>query len=176
MNGGVLQVVIRDAMALTHPCVRSGTTSRRRHHLPLQHTTRRGYDNDDGVHGNAASLKGFFNSAMRMVLKWLNRRSQRHRDTWQGSKEVRECFHVARPRMVGRPKTRQAALKASADLRQRVVLKSSVRANRTPGSVRGRSGNGPSYREGLHGQKPTERGDSLCIRNGNDPRVCGRAL
>jgi RNA-directed DNA polymerase len=40
--------------------------------------TLRGYDNYDGVHGNAASLKEFFNTAIRLLLKWLNRRSQRH--------------------------------------------------------------------------------------------------
>ncbi len=71
----------------------------------------RGYYNDYGVHGNAASLKQFFNSAMRILLKWLNRRSQRHSYTWQGYKAVLERFKVVRPRIVGRPKTRQAALK-----------------------------------------------------------------
>jgi len=72
----------------------------------------RGYYNYYGVHGNAASLKEFFNRARRILLKWLNRRSQRHSDTWQGYTEVLERFQVARPRIVGRPKTRQAALKA----------------------------------------------------------------
>jgi RNA-directed DNA polymerase len=71
----------------------------------------RGYDNYYGVHGNAASLKEFCNKAMRILLKWLNRRSQRHRYTWPGYTEVLERFQVARPRIVGRPKTRQATLK-----------------------------------------------------------------
>jgi RNA-directed DNA polymerase len=70
----------------------------------------RGYDNYYGVHGNAASLKEFFNKAIRLLLKWLNRRSQRHSYTWQGYTAVLERFQVARPRIVGRPKTRQAAL------------------------------------------------------------------
>ena len=86
-----------------------------------------------------------------MLLKWLNRRRQRHSDTWQGYTAVLERFKIARPRIVGRPKTRQAALKTSADLRQRVLLKSPVRDNRTPGSVRGRLGNWPSYRDGCNG-------------------------
>jgi RNA-directed DNA polymerase len=72
---------------------------------------RRGYDNDYGVHGNAASLQECCNQAMRMFLKWRNRRSQRHSSTWQGCTAVREHVKVARPRIVGRPKTRQAALK-----------------------------------------------------------------
>jgi len=39
---------------------------------------------------------------------------------------------------------------AQKDLRKRVLLKSPVRENRTPGSVRGRSGNWPSYRDGFY--------------------------
>ena len=70
------------------------------------HAKLRGYDNDDGVHGNAASLKQCCNRAMRMLLQWLNRRRQRHRYTWQGYTAVLERCKVARPRIVGRPKTR----------------------------------------------------------------------
>jgi hypothetical protein len=87
----------------------------RHHRLPVlfQRLTAklRGYDNYYGVHGNAASLQEFFNKAIRILLKWLNRRSQRHSYTWQGYTAVLERFKVARPRIVGRPKTRQAALK-----------------------------------------------------------------
>jgi RNA-directed DNA polymerase len=112
------------------------------------HATRRGYDHDDGVHGNAASLQEFFNKALRMLLQWLNRRRQRHSSTGPGYTAVRERFQVVRPRIVGRPKTRQATLKTSADLRKRVLLKSPVREHRTPRSVRGPSGNRRSYRDG----------------------------
>jgi RNA-directed DNA polymerase len=70
----------------------------------------RGYYHYYGVHGNAASLNEFFNKAIRLLLKWLNRRSQRHSYTWPGYTAVLERFKVARPRLVGRPKTRQAAL------------------------------------------------------------------
>jgi RNA-directed DNA polymerase len=70
----------------------------------------RGYDKYSGVHGNAASLQEFFNKAIRLLLKWLNRRRPRHSYTWQGYTAVLERFQVARPRIVGRPKTRQAAL------------------------------------------------------------------
>jgi hypothetical protein len=80
------------------------------------------------------------------LLTWLNRRRQRHRDPWHGYTAGLARFTVARPRIVGRPQTRQAALETSADLRTRVFLKSPVRAHRTPGSVRGRSGHWPSYR------------------------------
>jgi RNA-directed DNA polymerase len=110
--------------------------------------TLRGDDHDSGVQGNAASLKEFFNTARRLLLTWRNRRRQRHSDPWQGYTAVLERCTVARPRIVGRPKTRQAALETSADLRKRVFLKSPVRENRTPGAVRGRSGHWPSYRDG----------------------------
>ena len=83
------------------------------------------------------------------LCKWLQRRRQRPRDPWPGDNKVLACCKGARPRIVGRPKTRQAALTTSADLRQRVFLKSPVRENRTPGSMRGRSGNRPSYRDGF---------------------------
>jgi Group II intron, maturase-specific domain len=116
--------------------------------FPRLNAKLRGYYNYYGVHGNAASLKAFFNNARRLVLKWLNRRRQRHSYPWPGYTAVLERFTVARPWIVGRPQTRQAALTTSADLRKRVFLKSPVRENRTPGSVRGRSGNRPSYRDG----------------------------
>jgi hypothetical protein len=100
------------------------------------HATLRGDSHYDGVHGNAASLQPFFHRARRIVLTGLTRRRPRHSDTWPGDKAGLERLQVARPRLVGRPKTRQAALKTSADLRQRVCLKSPVREHRTPGSVR----------------------------------------
>ena len=132
----------------------------RHHRLPALfkrlHAKLRGYSHDYGVHGNAASRHECFNKAMRILLKWLKRRRQRHRSTWQGFTAVREHCKVARPRIVGRPKTRQAALTTSADLRKRVLLKSPVRENRTPGSVRGPSGNRRSYRDGCPKRKPQE--------------------
>jgi hypothetical protein len=73
------------------------------------HAKRRGYDNDDGVHGNCASLQQFFFSAMGILQKWLNRRRQRRRDPWAGDTERLARFQVERPRMVGRPTTRLAA-------------------------------------------------------------------
>jgi hypothetical protein len=79
---------------------------------PRRNATLRGYDNSDGVHGTAASLQAFVNNAIRRGLTWRHRRSPRHSYTWHGYPAVRERFPVARPRIVGRPQTRQAALKA----------------------------------------------------------------
>jgi RNA-directed DNA polymerase len=72
--------------------------------------TRRGEDHDDGVQGNAASRNACFNKALRLVRKWRKRRSQRHRYPWQGYTAVLARFTGARPRIVGRPTTRPAAL------------------------------------------------------------------
>jgi RNA-directed DNA polymerase len=69
----------------------------------------RGYFNYYGVVGNYASLNQFFWQAMRIMFKWLNRRSQRRSFNWQGFQELLKHFRVEQPRIVGRPKTRKAA-------------------------------------------------------------------
>ena len=69
----------------------------------------RGYFNYYGVVGNYASLNQFFWQAMRILFKWLNRRSQRRSFNWQGFQELLKHFRVEQPRIVGRPKTRKAA-------------------------------------------------------------------
>lgn len=68
----------------------------------------RGYYNYYGVCGNYASLAEFFGCAMRILKKWLDRRSQRRSYNWTGYKEVLKHFRVERPRIVGRPKVRLA--------------------------------------------------------------------
>jgi RNA-directed DNA polymerase len=69
----------------------------------------RGYYNYYGVHGNYAGLKQFYGGAMRILFKWLNRRSHRRSYNWIGFKEMLDHFKVEEPRIVGRPKTRRAA-------------------------------------------------------------------
>jgi RNA-directed DNA polymerase len=69
----------------------------------------RGYFNYYGVVGNYASLKQFFWQAMRILFKWLNRRSQRRSFNWQGFQELLKHFRVEQPRIVRRPKMRKAA-------------------------------------------------------------------
>ena len=76
--------------------------------LARLNTKLRGYYNYYGVHGNSLSLKQFFDGALRIRLKWLNRRSQRHSYNWRGFTAILEHFKVERPRLVGHPKTRKA--------------------------------------------------------------------
>ena len=68
----------------------------------------RGYYNYYGVIGNYASLQQFFRQALRILFKWLNRRSQRRSFNWRGYRELLEHFEIEQPRIVGRPKTRAA--------------------------------------------------------------------
>jgi RNA-directed DNA polymerase len=109
---------------------------------------RRGYYRYDGVPGTYPSLQQFFSRALRLRMKGLNRRRQRRSYTWPGFKELLRHFQVARPRLVGRPP--RVTAEASAGLRKRVCVTSPVRETGTPGSVRGRPGHWPSYRDGAN--------------------------
>jgi hypothetical protein len=72
----------------------------------------RGYYQYYGVHGNRRSLQHFFDGAVRILLKWLNRRSQRPSYNWQGFTALLEHCKVARPRIVGYPQRRKATAMA----------------------------------------------------------------
>jgi RNA-directed DNA polymerase len=72
----------------------------------------RGYYHDSGVHGNSASLHEFFTCVMRILFKWLHRRSQRRSDTWTGFRDLWHHCRVERPHLVGRPPPRLAAGRA----------------------------------------------------------------
>jgi group II intron reverse transcriptase/maturase len=64
----------------------------------------RGYYNYYGVHGNFVSLQLFYFRAVRLLMKYLNQRSQRHSYNWAGFRQVMEQFRIEKPRIVGRPK------------------------------------------------------------------------
>jgi RNA-directed DNA polymerase len=68
----------------------------------------RGYYNYYGVNGNYESLNEFFYQGMRILFKWLKRRSQRNRLNWERFREMLDRYQVERPRIVGRPKARVA--------------------------------------------------------------------
>ena len=72
----------------------------------------RGYYHYDGVNGNSASLHEFFTWVMRILFKWLNRRSQRRSSTWTGFRDLLDHFRVELPHLVGRPPPRLAAGRA----------------------------------------------------------------
>jgi RNA-directed DNA polymerase len=103
---------------LRQALVRFADWCKRKRHLRLGDLFRelnaklRGYYNYYGVHGNYDSLKQFYQNAIRILRKWLNRRGQRRSFNWAGFKAVLEHFQVEKPRIVGRPKTRVCASSA----------------------------------------------------------------
>jgi hypothetical protein len=97
-----------------------------------------------------------FQAAMRILFKWLNRRSQRRSYNWTGFRELLQQFQVERPRIVGRPKPRMAALGAWGPIAEASMTEEPGAGKPHAGpvlslpkeSVRGRLGNWPSYRDG----------------------------
>ena len=63
----------------------------------------RGHYNYYGVIGNIKRLVDYFNGVMRLLFKWLNRRSQRRSFNFKGFRELCKHFKVLRPRIVERP-------------------------------------------------------------------------
>lgn len=66
----------------------------------------RGVWNYYGIIGNSRSLSQFYTATLRLVFKWLNRRSQRRSHTWRSFNRLLERFRVPAPRIVEKPKTR----------------------------------------------------------------------
>lgn len=65
----------------------------------------RGYYNYYGVIGNYGSLREFYTQVLRILYKWLNRRSERRSYNWTGFRELVRYFSVARPRITERRNT-----------------------------------------------------------------------
>lgn len=74
--------------------------------FPTLNQKLRGYYNYYGVTGNADGIEEFYDRAMEILLKWLNRRSQRRSFNWQGFKDMLDHFEVPRPRIRVRPRVR----------------------------------------------------------------------
>lgn len=60
-----------------------------------------GHWNYYGVSGNYEMLSKFHRQAIRMIFKWLNRRTQKKSCNWAGFKEMLTHFKVPRPRIIG---------------------------------------------------------------------------
>lgn len=59
----------------------------------------RGYYNYYGLKNNYDSLNEFFNISMKILYKWLNRRSQRRSMNWDKFKEILGWYGICRPRI-----------------------------------------------------------------------------
>jgi group II intron reverse transcriptase/maturase len=63
----------------------------------------RGHYNYYGVIGNMKMMLKYFNGVIRLLFKWLNRRSQRKSYNYKGFRELCKHFNVLRPRIVEKP-------------------------------------------------------------------------
>jgi RNA-directed DNA polymerase len=62
----------------------------------------RGYFNYYGVIGNSKGINEFYKCAMKILYKWLNRRSQRKSFSWDEFNEKMKRYGIIRPRIVER--------------------------------------------------------------------------
>jgi hypothetical protein len=67
-------------------------------------TKLRGYYNYFGVYGNYSGLPEFYFRAVRVLMKYLNQRSQRRSYNWAGFRQLIEQFGIIKPHIVRRPK------------------------------------------------------------------------
>ncbi len=74
--------------------------------FPLLTMKLRGYYNYYGVSGNYGGLREFYEPSMKILRKWLNRRSQRVSFSWRGFTDLLHHFQVPRPRLRVRRRTR----------------------------------------------------------------------
>lgn len=63
----------------------------------------RGYFNYYGVIGNSKGINQFYSEAMKILYKWLNRRSQRKSFNWSEFNEKMKWYGLIKPRIVERP-------------------------------------------------------------------------
>ena len=59
----------------------------------------RGYYNYYGVIGNFASLQEFFRQALKILFKWLNRRSQKRSFCFNIFNQIAKFYHIEKPRI-----------------------------------------------------------------------------
>lgn len=64
----------------------------------------RGYWNYYGVRGNMPSLNRLYQGCIRLLYKWLNRRSQRRSFTWAGLQSLLHHLPLPGPRIAERPR------------------------------------------------------------------------
>lgn len=63
----------------------------------------RGHYNYFGVRGNYVSLKSYFYQVMKILSRWLNRRSQRRSCSWNKFWHLLKLYRIEKPRIVNRP-------------------------------------------------------------------------
>ena len=79
---------------------RENRNNRLRRLFPELNAKLRGYYNYYGLIGNIERLRMFYEQAMKMLYKWLNRRSQRRSFEWLEFKRILKRYRVLTPRII----------------------------------------------------------------------------
>lgn len=116
-NRGVARVKKRTAPTKLRSALRNFTEwAKRIRGLPISKVMStlsaklRGYYNYFGVICNYASICSFYFRSMEILLKWLNKRSQRRSYSWQGFTQVLEQFDIPKPCIVEPRNVRNAVI------------------------------------------------------------------
>ena len=78
--------------------------------MNILRTKYRGYWNYYGVIGNYDSLQAFYYRTVRILFKWLNRRSQRSSYNWAGFKDLLKQFLISAPKITEKYPSKQLRL------------------------------------------------------------------
>ncbi|WP_369811882.1 hypothetical protein [Clostridium sp. CM028] len=65
----------------------------------------RGYFNYYGVIGNSKGLSEFYGPSLKILYKWMNRRSQRKGFNWEEFNKKMNWYGLIKPRVVERAET-----------------------------------------------------------------------
>ena len=100
---------LRNSLASFTQWCKENRNIRLRLFFPTLNLKLRGYYNYYAVVGNAHGVNEFYSEAIRILFKWLNRRSQRRSFNWQGFKDMLDHFKVPRPRVIPKPRIEKPA-------------------------------------------------------------------
>ncbi|WP_425800848.1 group II intron reverse transcriptase/maturase [Desulfitobacterium sp. Sab5] len=91
---------LRKSLANFKAWCKENRNKRLRRLFPELNSKLRGYYNYYGLIGNAESLKIFYGQVMKILYKWLNRRSQRKSFDWDEFNKVLKRYGVPTPRIM----------------------------------------------------------------------------
>jgi RNA-directed DNA polymerase len=93
---------LRNAFAKLKEWCKENRNRKTRDIISELNTKLRGYYNYYGIIGNFESLSEFFYHAMKMLFKWLNRRSQKKSYNWSKFKKMLNYYKILKPRITER--------------------------------------------------------------------------
>lgn len=94
---------LRASLASFTQWVRKGVRRKVREWAKTLRAKFQGYWNYFGVRGNISSLENFYHYSLRILFKWLNRRSGRRSYTWTRFLDLLKYLRIPKPRITERP-------------------------------------------------------------------------